>query len=342
MKRYIDLLKETFRQWNSHDAPRMGAALAFYSILSLAPLVILVVGICALVFGAAGAQTQLLAQFRGLMGDEGARAIETVLTSAQKPATGILASVLGVATLLFGASGVFVELRAALNKLWEAEGATAGTGLWFLIKDRFLSIGMVLAIGFLLLVSLAISAGLGAAGKFFASFGFLPPGVWEVLNFLISLGVVAGLFVLILRYVPNIRLPWRSITVGAILTAVLFTVGKTAIGIYLGKAGVGSAYGAAGSLVVLVVWIYYSAQIFFFGAMFTRVYAQRHESKPDGTVVDQKKLLPKDAQQPSVAPPSTAPRKRKRSIVATLAAAGLVIASLGRKDHRISNQRSDR
>jgi len=157
MKRYLDLVKETWRQWNSHEAPRMGAALAFYSLLSLAPLVILVVGICALVFGTAGAQTQLLAQFRAMVGDEGARAIQSVLTSAQKPATGVLAGVFGLITLLLGASGVFIELRAALNSLWEAESGTVASGVWSFIKDRFLSVGMVLAIGFLLLVSLAIA-----------------------------------------------------------------------------------------------------------------------------------------------------------------------------------------
>jgi membrane protein len=192
----------------------------------------------------------------------------------------VLASVVGLVTLLFGASGVFVELRAAVNKLWEVEAAGVGSGIWSFIKDRFLSFGMVLAIGFLLLVSLAISAGLGAAGKFFASLGFLHPAVWEVVNFVVSLAVVSGLFALIFRLVPNVRLPWRYILFGAVLTAVLFTVGKTAIGIYLGKAGVGSAWGAAGSLVVLVVWIYYSAQIFFFGAMFTRVYAEVHGWEP--------------------------------------------------------------
>ena len=238
MKRYLDLLKETFRQWNSHEAPRMGAALAFYGVLSLAPLVILVVGICALVFGTAGAQAQLLEQFRAMVGDEGALAIEAVLKSAQKPTTGVLASVFGLITLLLGASGVFIELRAALNKLWDAESSSVASGIWSFIKDRFLSVGMVLAIGFLLLVSLSLSAALGAAGKYFASLGFLPPPVWEAVNFIVSLGVVASLFALILRFVPNIRLPWRDIGLGAVLTAVLFTIGKTAIGIYLGKAGV--------------------------------------------------------------------------------------------------------
>ena len=221
----------------------------------------------------------------------------------------------------------------ALNNLWEVRAQTAGSGLWSFVKDRFLSIGMVLAIGFLLLVSLALSAALGAAGKFFSSLGFLPPGVWEVVNFLVSLGVVAGLFALILRFVPDVRLPWRAVWRGAALTAVLFTVGKTLIGLYLGKAGVGSAYGAAGSLVVLVVWIYYSAQIFFFGAMFTRVYAEAHGWKP-------KAALQQRPEQPPPATPirrSNEPTVQERqetsqpSIVAKLAAIGLILAAFVRK-----------
>uniref|UniRef100_Q01ZF1 Putative ribonuclease BN n=1 Tax=Solibacter usitatus (strain Ellin6076) TaxID=234267 RepID=Q01ZF1_SOLUE len=331
MKRHLDLLKETYRQWSSHDAPAMGAAVAFYSLVSLAPLVILLVGICALVFGAAGAQAQLLEQFRGMVGDEGARAIRTVLTSAQKPATGVLASLFGLITLLLGASGVFIELRAALNKLWDAESGSIASGIWSFIKDRFLSIGMVLAIGFLLLVSLAISAGLGALGKFFGSLGFLPPVVWEAVNFVVSLGVVAGLFALILRFVPNIRLPWHDIGLGAVLTAVLFTIGKTAIGIYLGKAGVGSAYGAAGSLVLIIVWVYYSAQIFFFGAMFTRVYAQAHGWQP--------KSAPHSKEEHARATPIGVRNERAArdaaaaipSIIAKLAAAWIVLAAVLRR-----------
>lgn len=310
----VELLKKTFPEWNNRDAPRMGAALAFYSILSLAPLLILIVGICALVFGAAGAQQQLLEQFRAMVGTEGARAVEAVLSSAQKPASGIIASVFGLATLLFGASGVFVELRAALNSLWDLKRETTASGLWSFLKDRFFSVGIVLAIGFLLLVSLVISAALGAAGKFFADLGFLPPAVWEVVNVIISLAVVAGLFALIFRFVPDTRLPWRVIGGGAVLTAILFTLGKTVIGIYLGKAGVGSAYGAAGSLVVLVVWIYYSAQIFFFGAVFTRLSAQQEGWQPAHSTPSKPNTdarVQHDRQDPVANGPSTPPIIRR-------------------------------
>jgi len=195
---------------------------------------------------------------------------------------------------------------------------------------------MVLAIGFLLLVSLAISAGLGGAGKYLASLGFLPPAVWEVVNFVISLAAVSGMFALILRFVPNIRLPWRDISFGAVLTAVLFTMGKTAIGIYLGKAGIGSAWGAAGSLVVLVVWIYYSAQIFFFGAMFTHVYARGHgwqqsAPQPATSVPRPVSPQPKEIRESNSESPST---------VARLAAAWIIISALFRRGTHVSKPSS--
>ena len=279
MRRILGLLKTTFSQWRKRDAPRMGASLAFYTILSLAPLMIIVVAICGLLFGTDKAEAQILDQFRQMIGDDGARTVETVLQSARKPSTGILASLVGLFTLLWGASGVLVELRSALDTLWDAEIKKRGRGIWGFIKGKLLSFGMVLALGFLLLVSLALSAALSAFGGFFSRLGVLPPAVWEIFNFFFSLGAVTVLFALIFRFLPDTRLPWRDIWRGALLTALLFTIGKTAIGIYLGKAGVGSAYGAAGSLVVLVVWIYYSAQIFFFGATFTRVMAVRREER---------------------------------------------------------------
>ena len=273
MKSWLSRLKKTFSEWKKREAPRRGAALAFYTILSLAPLLILVVALSAFLFGKAGAQEQILSQFRQLVGEDGARVIESVLTSADKPSAGLVASVIGVVTLLLGAAGVLVELRESLNRLWDVQIKKRAGGIIGFLRGKILSLGMVLAFGFLLLVSLAVSAGLTASGKFFAHLGVLPPSAWEVVNFLLSMAVVAALFALIFRFLPDVRLPWRDVWRGAVLTAVLFTIGKTLIGFYLGKAGVGSAYGAAGSLVVLVVWIYYSAQIFFFGAMFTRVIA---------------------------------------------------------------------
>jgi len=277
MSRLLELLKTTAVEWNRREVPRLGASLAFYSLLSMAPLVVLVVGICALIFGAASAQAQILEQFREMAGTEAAKTLETVMKSAQRPAASILANTVGLLTLLLGASGVLMELRTALNHLWQFEPADSSGGLMGIIKDRFLSFGMVLGIGFLLLVSLSIMAALAVIGHFFGRFGWFPPAFWEAVNSVVSLAIVTGMFSLIFRFVPDDRLPWNSIWRGAAVTGLLFTLGKAAIGIYLGKAGVGSAYGAAGSLVVLIVWTYYSAQIFYFGALFTHVYATRNE-----------------------------------------------------------------
>jgi membrane protein len=273
MKRIWEPLKLTAVEWFRRDAPRMGASLAFYSLLSMAPLVVIVLGICGLVFGATDAQTQLLAQFRRLIGPDSTRVLETVLKSATHPSAGIWANVVGLVTLLIGASGVLIELRTALNQLWGIQTPESASGLRGLIRDRILSFGMVLGIGFLLLVSLGVSAALQVIGKYFGSFAWLPAEVWEAINFVASVAVIMGMFALIFRYVPDAQLPWRAILKGAAATAVLFTIGKTAIGIYLGRTGVGSAYGAAGSLVVLIAWIYYSAQIFYYGAILTHLYA---------------------------------------------------------------------
>jgi membrane protein len=280
MKQLPYFLKTAFTEWNRRDAARMGASLAFYGLLSMAPLVVLVVGICALIFGTERAQAQLLEQFRQMIGDQGARTLESVLKGAQQPAAGIVANAIGLATLLLGASGVLVELRAALNQLWGIRTPDSSSGILTLVKERFLSFGMVLGIGFLLLISLLVSAALNLIGSYFSNFN-IPATVLELLNFLISVSVISGMFALILRFVPDVRLPWGCVLRGAALTGILFTLGKTAIGIYLGKAGVGSAYGAAGSLVVLIVWIYYSAQIFYYGAIFTHLTAT--VKSPNGT-----------------------------------------------------------
>jgi len=271
MRRLSGLFKNAFSEWNRRDATRMGASLAFYSVLSMAPLVVLVVGICALVFGGDRAEARLLDQFRQMVGNEGANTLQTVLKSAKQPTTGILANLIGLGTLLLGASGVLVELRSALNELWDIRPPASNSGIWGMVRERFLSFGMVLGVGFLLLISLSVSAVLSVIGAYFGQLGWAPPILLEVVNFLVSLAVITGMFASILRFVPDTRLPWRNILHGAMVTAALFTLGKTAIGIYLGKAAVGSAYGAAGSLVVLIVWIYYSAQIFYYGAIFTRI-----------------------------------------------------------------------
>jgi membrane protein len=273
MKRIWELLKLAAAEWIRRDAPRMGASLAFYSLLSMAPLVVIVLGICGLIFGEQEAQNQILVQFRQLVGDQAAQILATIMKSAAHPSAGIIANSIGLVTLLIGASGVLIELRTALNQLFGIQAAEASSGWKSLIRDRILSFGMVLGIGFLLLVSLMVSAALAVIGQFFGSFKWIPTGTWEGINFIVSLAVVSGMFASIFRYVPDARLPWSAIWRGAVTTGILFTIGKTGIGLYLGKAGVGSAYGAAGSLVVFIVWIYYSAQIFYFGAILTHLYA---------------------------------------------------------------------
>jgi membrane protein len=269
-KTISSILRETFAAWNEHEAPRFSAALAFYTILSLAPLVILVIAILGLVLGHSSAQNQLLGQVGGMVGRQGSEAVKGMIEHAQKPASGLFASLIGVITLLFGASGVFGELRSALNTMWDVKPEGAG-GLWEAVKQRFFSFGMVLAVGFLLLVSLVISVALAALGKFFGELLPIPEFVLGFISFVVSLAGAAVLFALIFRYVPQTTVSWRNAGVGAALTAFLFTIGKSLIGLYLGKAAVGSAYGAAGSLVVVIVWVYYSAMIFLFGAEFTHV-----------------------------------------------------------------------
>jgi membrane protein len=274
------ILRKTFSAWSAHDAPRLGAALAFYSILSLAPLVILAVGIVSLFFGHSGAQDQIIAQVGGMIGKEGGDAVRAMIEHGQKPAAGAIASIIGVITLIFGASGVFGELQAALNRMWDVKEKTGG-GLWTKVRQRLFSFGMVLSVGFLLLVSLLLSAGLAALGTLMGGALPTPEFVLHAITFIVSLAGIATLFALMFKYVPDAPIAWRDVWFGAVVTAIFFEVGKYAIGLYLGKAAVGSAYGAAGSLVVVVVWIYYSAMIFLFGAEFTHVLADARAGRPE-------------------------------------------------------------
>jgi len=276
MRHMISLLKETASKWSAHQAPRLGASVAFYSLLSFAPLLILLVTLAGLVFDPQTTQRTLIDQARATIGDRGADTVQALLKSAQKPTSGVLASVIAFLTLLFGASGVFIELRDALNTIWESQPKDQG-GIKGLLKDRLFSFGMVLSVGFLLLIFLVISAALSFLGKYFGHIVPIPVPVLEVINFVLSLAVITALFALMFKYVPAARINWHDVMIGAVGTAVLFTIGKFVLGFYLGKASVGSAYGAAGSLVAVIVWVYYSAQIFFFGAEFTHVYAYHHD-----------------------------------------------------------------
>jgi membrane protein len=231
------------------------------------------------VFGQEVAQHDVLEQLRALLGDQGANAVEAMLTAAQKPKQGMIASVLSVVTLVIGATGVFNELESDLNRIWKTQGPE-GSGLWHLLRTRLLSFGMVIAIGFLLLVSLVVSAGLAAWGRYW---GNLFPGMevlLHVINSLVSLAVITALFALMYKILPSVKLKWRQVWVGALVSAVLFTIGKFAIGLYIGKSGVASSYGAAGALVILLLWVYFSAQIFLLGAEVIKVAAGSSNGKP--------------------------------------------------------------
>jgi membrane protein len=277
------LFGESFSAWSRHKAPRLGAALAFYTLFSLTPLLLFVVGVGGLVFGEKAAESQIVWQIETLVGPTGATAIEAILQGTHNTTHGVLATVIGFLTLLFGASAVFIELRDALNTIWEVP-ATETSGiksLLVIIRERLFSFGLVVAIGFLLLVSLAVSAGLAALGKYASSVIPMPEVFLHAINTLLSFVVITGLFAAIYKVMPDIRIEWRDVLLGAGVTSLLFTAGKLAIGIYLGKASFASTYGAAASIVVFIVWVYYSGQIFFLGAEFTRAFAHRYGSQPN-------------------------------------------------------------
>jgi len=270
-------LLATVTNWYAHNAPSLAAALSYYTIFSIAPLLIVLISVAGLLFGQDAVRGELVTQISGLVGPDGAKAIEDLIANASRPASGVLASLLGIAVIIFGAVGVLVALQDALNTIWEVP-PNPDAGIGDAIRHRFGSLLLVLAIGFVLLVSLVISAVLAAANSYFTA---LIPGnevVWMIINFIVALGVVTLLFAVMLKFLPNVQIPWSDVWVGAAATAILFSNGKTVVGLYLGQSGIGSTYGAAGSLVIVLVWVYYSAQIFFLGAELTRVYAQRHGS----------------------------------------------------------------
>lgn len=272
------LLKEAFQEWQQDKVSRLAAALAYYTVFSITPLLVIAIAIAGAVFGEDAAKGEIVQQINGLVGDQGAKAIEVTLANANQPDISGFASLISVAILLLGASGVFAQLQDALNTIWNIQAKPDG-GIWEFIRKRLLSFGMVLAIGFLLLVSLLVSAALSGLGKFEIS---ILPGftfIWQIINFAISFGFIALLFALIYKYLPDATIKWDDVIVGSIITALLFTFGKFAIGLYLGRGSLGSAYGAAGSLVIFLAWVYYSAQILLFGAEFTQVYARKFGKK---------------------------------------------------------------
>ena len=267
------LVKRATSAWSDDYAPSMGAALSYYTIFSLAPLLLIVISVAGLVFGADAVRGEIFGQLRGLMGNDAAIAVEAILASVSKPSQGIPAAIVGVVIVLIGATSVFGELQDALDRIWRAPARDKSGGLWGLLRTRLLSFGMILGIAFLLMVSLVLGAVMAALGKWWSG-AF---GGWEVLaqiaNELVSLGLTTGVFAMIYKLMPRVKVRWHDVWLGALVTAVLFTVGKFLIGLYIGKSGIASGFGAAGSLVIILVWVYYSAQIFLIGAEFTWVYA---------------------------------------------------------------------
>ncbi len=280
-KSWAALLRETFDRWNDHQAIRLSAAVAFYTLLSIAPLLIFVTAIIAIFLSKQAAQVSLISEANSIVGSRGGELVRGLLANGNYRSSGVFPSVIALITLLFGASGVFSELRDAMNTIWDAK-PKGPTGWQGMIVQRLFSFGMVLSVGFLLLVSLLLSTALSFVGKYFGSLVPVPAGLLELANFLFSFAIVTFLFGLIFKFVPAVKISWRDVIVGAVGTALLFTIGKFFLGLYLGKASVGSAYGAAGSVVALIVWVYYSAQIFFFGAEFTRIYADERARQTKG------------------------------------------------------------
>ena len=268
------LVKRTFIDWYDDRAPHMAAALAYYTTFALAPILVIVIGVAGLVFGEDAVRGQLVRELSSLVGVHAAETISKAVASASDFGSSIWATIIGIVTLLVGATGVFVELQDALNIIWKVP-PRPGTGWKLVLRERFLSFAMILGIGFLLLVSLVVSAGVTALNTFFEGWS-LYGWALQGLNIGIGLLVTSGLFAMIFKLLPDTSVRWRDVVLGAVATAVLFTVGRVLIGLYLGQSSVSSAYGAAGSLAVLLVWVYYSAQIVFLGAEFTHAVAVRH------------------------------------------------------------------
>jgi membrane protein len=281
-------LRDTFvqvgREWSADRVPRLAAALAYYALFSLAPLLVVALGVAGFFLGAEAARGELVAQFRSLIGVPGAMAVENLLASTGSPGKGVIAAILGFATLLLGASGVFGELQGAMNSIWNVK-PKPGAGWKIFLRRRFLSFAMVLGSGFLLLVSLVMTAALSAAGRYLTTVAPSVELLWSTLNGILGLFLPATLFALIFRLIPDAKVPWRDAWTGALFTAALFALGRAAIGYYLGRGAIDSTYGAAASLVAVVLWVYYSAQILFLGAELTQVLekrrtAQSHKPRP--------------------------------------------------------------
>jgi membrane protein len=283
LEKFRGLIAKSIAAWSDDFAPSMGAALAYYTLFSLAPLLIIAIAVAGFFFGEEAARGEIVAQIQGLIGTDGAAAVQGLLRSANAPARSLLATAVSVIVLVIGATTVFAELQSDLDRIWRVPAPLRESGIWSLLRTRLLSFGLVLGLGFLLLVSLLVSATIAALGDWNHGFFEGREALLQALTFAISFVVTTFLFAMIYKFMPRARIAWRDVWVGAAVTSLLFEGGKVLIGLYLGKTGVASAFGAAGSLVVLLVWVYFSAQIFLLGAEFTWVYAHEYGSKAAGT-----------------------------------------------------------
>ncbi len=275
------LIDKSVNAWVDDYAPSMGAAIAYYTLFSIAPLLILIIAGAGLVFGEDAAQGEIVAQLQGRIGPEAAAVVQDLLKSVSRPAAGVIATMVGIFTLLIGASSVFGELQSALNRIWRVPDPASRSGLFNLLHGRLLSFGMVLGLGFLLLLSLVVSASLAAVGEWSNRWFSGWQTILQAANFVVSFTISAILFAMIYKFMPRARIDWRDVGIGAMVTALLFETGKLLIGLYLGRGTVGSGFGAAGSLVVFLVWVYFSAQVFLLGAEFTWVYSHQRGSRSE-------------------------------------------------------------
>ncbi len=289
-KHLFVLSKKAVNAWIDDFAPSMGAAISYYTMFSLAPLLVIVIAIAGAMFGREAVQGEIVAQLSGLIGREGALAVQGLIKSASEPSRGLVAGAISIVVLIVGATTVFAELQSALDRIWHVPEKEKPSGVWALLRARVLSFGLILGLAFLLMVSLVVSAGVAAFGTWT---GGLLPG-WEVLligvNVLVSIAITTLLFAMIFKFMPTAPIAWHDVWIGAVVTAVLFEIGKTGIGLYLGKSGVNESFAAAGSLVVLLAWVYYAAQIFLLGAEFTKVYADEHGSVAGAKAVQATKV----------------------------------------------------
>lgn len=277
MKSIWSILKQTISEFSEDNVLRLSAALAYYSIFSIGPLLAIVVGLAGLAFGSDSVRHQIEQQLQGILGEKSAKTVESMM-SAQSHGTSLITTIVGVVALLFGAAGVFGQLQDSLNTIWEVK-TKPGAGFWNMLRNRFLSFSMVLGVGFLLLISMALSTVLSALTSHFGGVGWLA----HVLDFAVSFAVVTVLFAMIFKYLPDVHVPWSKVWIGAIGTTILFTIGKILLGLYLGRQSTSSPFGAAGSVILVLMWIYYASVILFVGAEFTQVYAKRTGAKVQPT-----------------------------------------------------------